>query len=65
MVPGIIKLRRHIMFIKLFTPGKIGNLRLANRMIVTSISTLTATDEGYATEQLMAYLARKAQGDGR
>lgn len=53
------------MFKKLFTPGRIGKLRLENRMIVTSISTLTATDEGYATEQLMAYLERKAQGDGQ
>ncbi|CAI1115314.1 FAD-dependent oxidoreductase [Serratia quinivorans] len=50
------------MFKKLFTAGRIGELTLENRMIVTSISTLTATDEGYATEQLMAYLERKAQG---
>ncbi|WP_261166280.1 NAD(P)/FAD-dependent oxidoreductase [Serratia quinivorans] len=62
MPSGIIKSRRHIMFKKLFVPGQIGSLKLANRMIVTSISTLTATDEGYATEQLMAYLERKAQG---
>ncbi len=50
------------MYERLFEPIKIGSLELKNRLVVPAMSTLTATDEGAATEQFIAYLERKAQG---
>lgn len=47
---------------KLFEPIKIGTMELKNRLIVPSMSTLTATPEGFCTEQFIAYHERKARG---
>ncbi len=50
------------MYEKLFQPIKIGGLELKNRLVVPSISTLDATEDGDCTEQYVSYLERKAQG---
>jgi 2,4-dienoyl-CoA reductase-like NADH-dependent reductase (Old Yellow Enzyme family)/thioredoxin reductase len=47
---------------KLFEPIKIGTLEVKNRLVVPSMSTLTATPEGFCTEQFIAYHERKARG---
>lgn len=50
------------MYEKLFQPIKIGTMEVKNRLVVPAMSTLTATLEGAATEQFIAYHERKAKG---
>lgn len=50
------------MYEKLFQPIKIGTMEVKNRLVVPAMSTLTATPEGAATEQFIAYHERKAKG---
>ena len=50
------------MYDALFQPIQIGNMQLKNRLVVPAMSTLTAAEDGAATEQIIAYHERKAQG---
>ncbi len=50
------------MYDALFQPIQIGNMQLKNRLVVPAMSTLTAAEDGAATEQFIAYHERKAQG---
>jgi 2,4-dienoyl-CoA reductase-like NADH-dependent reductase (Old Yellow Enzyme family) len=47
---------------KIFTPIKIGNLELKNRMIVSAMVSNYCKHDGIATEQYTAYHERKAKG---
>lgn len=51
-----------MMYDALFQPIQIGNMQLKNRLVVPAMSTLTAAEDGAATEQFIAYHERKAQG---
>jgi 2,4-dienoyl-CoA reductase-like NADH-dependent reductase (Old Yellow Enzyme family) len=46
----------------LFSPGKISNVALANRAIVSPMTRTSATEDGLATAQMAEYYARYARG---
>ncbi|WP_373046217.1 NADH:flavin oxidoreductase [Vulgatibacter sp.] len=46
----------------LFEPGRLGRLRLPNRLVVAPMTRVSATAEGLATEQMAAYYAGFAAG---
>jgi len=46
----------------LFSPMKIGNLEMANRLVVSAMVTLYCHDDGTATEKYIAYHEAKAKG---
>ena len=50
------------MFKKLFTPFKIGNCEIPNRIAVPAMVTNMPTEDGYATEQFIKYYEEKAKG---
>ena len=45
-----------------FTPGRIGNMELKNRLIVPAMVTNTCTPEGMPTERFIQYHEEKARG---
>lgn len=47
---------------KLFTPGRIGPLRLRNRIVMPSMTTRAADEEGFVTEAALAYYRARAAG---
>ena len=47
---------------RLFTPGRIGNVELKNRIVMPSMTTRGADREGYVTDNTIAYFC--ARGDG-
>lgn len=49
-------------FEHLFTPFKIGNCEIPNRMAVPAMVTNMPTEDGYATEQFVKYYEEKAKG---
>jgi len=49
-------------FVKLFEPGKIGNLQLKNRIIMPPLTTQYTTDDGRPTEEMIDYYAARARG---
>lgn len=50
------------MYEKLFSPFKIGNVELKNRLCVTAMVTNYCTEDGYLTERWMRYHEEKAKG---
>ena len=46
----------------LFTPLRIGNLRLKNRVIAAPTSPSMVTAQGHMTPEMLAYLEEKAKG---
>jgi 2,4-dienoyl-CoA reductase-like NADH-dependent reductase (Old Yellow Enzyme family)/thioredoxin reductase len=46
----------------LFSPMKIGNLEIANRLVVSAMVTLYCNDDGTVTEKYIAYHEAKAKG---
>ena len=46
----------------LFSPGKLGNVTLANRAIVSPMTRTSATDDGFATDQMVDYYTEYARG---
>ncbi|UCD68687.1 MAG: NADH oxidase [Betaproteobacteria bacterium] len=46
----------------LFTPGKIGPLTLKNRVIMASMTTRTADEAGFVTDDSIAYYTARARG---
>ena len=46
----------------LFTPIRIGNIRLKNRIIAAPTSPSMVTNEGFFTPEMIAYLEEKAKG---
>ncbi len=46
----------------LFTPGKIGPLTLKNRVIMASMTTRTADEAGFVTDDCIAYYTARASG---
>jgi len=47
---------------KLFSPGKIGNVKIKNRIIRSATYTRSATDDGYVTDLLIKYHTDLAKG---
>ncbi|HEX6144743.1 MAG TPA: NADH:flavin oxidoreductase [Geminicoccaceae bacterium] len=46
----------------LFAPGRIGPVELRNRIVMPSMTTRMADEEGFVTESALAYYARRAAG---
>ncbi|MFH1032128.1 MAG: FAD-dependent oxidoreductase [Chloroflexota bacterium] len=49
-------------FVKLFEPGKIGTMKLKNRIILAPIGTAYSTPQGHMTEQELAVSVTRARG---
>jgi 2,4-dienoyl-CoA reductase-like NADH-dependent reductase (Old Yellow Enzyme family)/thioredoxin reductase len=49
-------------FQKLFTPGRIGNMEIKNRIVMPPMATHLATDQGEITDRLIDYYAERARG---
>jgi len=49
-------------FQKLFSPGRIGNLDIKNRIVMPPMATHLATDQGDVTDRLIDYYAERARG---
>lgn len=49
-------------FEKLFEPGKIGNLKLKNRMIMAAVNTDVGTMDGFVTDATLAFYEARAKG---
>ena len=47
---------------QLFTPIKIGDLKLKNRLIMPSMGTVLADVNGAVTDMMIAYYAERARG---
>ena len=47
---------------KLFEPGKIGRMKVKNRIVMSPMITDYADEEGYITQKLIDYLAERAKG---
>lgn len=47
---------------KVFEPGKIGNLELKNRLVVSAMSSHLGNDDGTPNEEVTCYLEAKARG---
>ena len=45
---------------RLLAPGRIGPMALPNRMVMAPMGTGYATQDGFVTEQLIAYYAARA-----
>ena len=54
--------RPHPQFPKLFAPGRIGRLQLKNRIVKAPMSTGLSNMDGTATERLIRYYQRQAEG---
>lgn len=50
------------MYSKLFTPKKIGNCEIPNRLVVPAMVTNYCTDDGILTERYIRYMEEKAKG---
>lgn len=50
------------MFERLASPGKIGNLTLKNRTVMTAASASLSQPDGTMTEEMLAFYERRAQG---
>ena len=50
------------MFTKLFTPYKVGNCTVPNRLVVPAMVTNYCTEDGFLTERYMKYIEEKAKG---
>ncbi len=46
----------------LLTPARIGDLEIPNRIVMPPMTTRTANDEGYVTEETVAYYVARVQG---
>lgn len=46
----------------LFTPGRIGGVEIRNRIVLPSMTTRTADEEGFVTEDALAYYLTRARG---
>jgi len=46
----------------LFTPGRIGKVEIRNRIVLPSMTTRTADEEGFVTEDALAYYLARARG---
>lgn len=49
-------------FSNIFRPGKIGNLELKNRLVMSPMVTLYATKEGEVTDRMIDYYVTRAKG---
>ncbi|MCB2291841.1 NAD(P)/FAD-dependent oxidoreductase [Clostridium sp. CS001] len=49
-------------YTKLFTPGKIGNLTLKNRIVMPAIGTSLASSTGEASDEIIKYYSDRAKG---
>lgn len=47
----------------LFSPGKIGNVKIKNRIVRSATYTRSATDDGYVTDELIKYHTDLAEGE--
>ena len=50
------------MYSKLFTPYKVGNCEVPNRLVVPAMVTNYCTEDGFLTERYMKYIEEKAKG---
>lgn len=50
------------MYSKLFTPYKVGNCEIPNRLVVPAMVTNYCTEDGFLTERYMRYIEEKAKG---
>jgi len=50
------------MFDRLFSPGKIGNVQIKNRIIRSATWVARATEDGYITDDLIEYYTKLAEG---
>ncbi len=48
---------------RLFEPGKIGNLEIKNRILMSSMGTRTADGDGYITQRTIDYYVARAKGN--
>src|ERR671919_2230821 len=46
----------------LFTPGRIGEVEIRNRIVLPSMTTRAADAEGFVTEDTLAYYRARAEG---
>src|SRR5262249_56664933 len=46
----------------LLTPARIGSLEIPNRIVMPAMTTRTADEEGYVTDDTIAYYLARAQG---
>jgi 2,4-dienoyl-CoA reductase-like NADH-dependent reductase (Old Yellow Enzyme family) len=46
----------------LLTPARIGSLEVPNRIVMPAMTTRTADEEGYVTDDTIAYYLARAQG---
>lgn len=51
------------MYSKLFTPYKVGNCEIPNRLVVPAMVTNYCTEDGFLTERYMRYIEEKAKGE--
>lgn len=61
-VMGMHKYKGKELYPQLFSPLRIGNVRLKNRIICAPTSPAMITLDGHMTPQMIAYLEKKAQG---
>lgn len=59
---GICKYKGKQLYPHLFSPLRIGNIKMKNRIICAPTSPSMITTEGHMTPEMIAYLERKAQG---
>ncbi len=52
------------MFDKLFSPGRIGKLELKNRIVFPPMATTYGSVDGFVTDQMINYYAKRAEGAG-
>ena len=50
------------MITKLFTPMKVGNCTIPNRLVVPAMVTNYCDEDGFLTDRYMAYIEEKAKG---
>ena len=53
------------MMTELFTPAKIGNCEIPNRLIVPAMVMNLCTEDGMITERYIKYIEEKAKGGSR
>lgn len=52
------------MITKLFTPMKVGNCTIPNRLVVPAMVTNYCDEDGFLTDRYMAYIEEKAKMGG-
>ena len=50
------------MITKLFTPMKVGNCTIPNKLVVPAMVTNYCDEDGFLTDRYMAYIEEKAKG---